>query len=76
MEIKLKGQRLYDLIGRSKIEPSREYYKLLIQHKNEIIFDVKLEGQAKIAELLSNKEYKLVMSQSRLSSILKILEAL
>lgn len=76
MLIKLQGQALYDLIAEAEIEPKQQYYKLLIQYKAEILFDVKLEGQAHIAELLSNKEHKLVMSQSRLSAIIKILEAL
>ena len=72
----LKGEKLYDLVANGRIEPSQDYYKLVIEHKEAILFDVKLEGQAKIAELLSNKEHKLTMSQSRLSAIIKILEVL
>ena len=45
-------------------------------YKDSIIYDVKLVGQVRVAELLSNKEHKLIMTQSRLSAILKILEAL
>lgn len=74
--MELRGQELYDLIAKGVIEPRDEYYRLLVEYKDAIIFDVKLEGQAKIAELLSNKEHSLIMNQSRLSAQLKILEVL
>jgi len=76
MELELKSQSLYDTIVLKEIEPKVEYYKLLIMYKDSIIYDVKLVGQVRVAELLSNKEHKLIMTQSRLSAILKILEAL
>lgn len=74
--MELRGQELYDLIAKGVIEPRDEYYRLLVEYRDAIIFDVKLEGQAKIAELLSNKEHSLIMNQSRLSAQLKILEVL
>jgi len=76
MTVELKGNELYDLISQGVIEPKEDYYRLLVKYSKEILFDVKLEGQTKIAELLSNKEHNLVMNQSRLSAILKVLEVL
>ena len=76
MTIELKGKKLYDLISQGVIEPKEDYYRLLIRYSKEILYDVKLEGQTKVAELLSNKEHNLVMNQSRLSAILKVLEVL
>ena len=76
MDYELKAQSLYDLISQGKIEPQADYYRLVVQYKAEILFDVKLEGQVKIAEKLSNKEHNLIMTHSRLSAIMKILEVL
>lgn len=72
----LRAKELYAMIAEGVIEPKDEYYRLLVKFRKELLFDTKLEGQAKIAELLSNKEYNLIMNQSRLSSMLKLLEVI
>lgn len=76
MDEELRGKELYAKIALGIIEPKEEYYRLLVDYRKEILFDVRLEGQAKIAELLSNKEHSLIMNQSRLSALLKVLEVL
>lgn len=69
MNIELRGQALYDLISEGEIEPKHEYYKLLVQHKDDILYDTMLLGQKEIA-------IKLNISQAKLSPIILILKAL
>lgn len=69
MEIELRAQALYDLISVSEIEPKHEYYKLLVKHKDDILYDTMILGQKTIA-------IKLNISQAKLSPILAILKVL
>jgi len=69
MNIELKAQKLYNLISEGSIEPKHEYYKLLVKHKDNILYDTMLLGQKEIAT-------KLNISQAKLSPIILILKAL
>lgn len=75
MLIELRGLEVYDRVATTQMT-QEEYYRLLVDNRFSLLFDIKLEGQTKIAEMLSNKENNLYMSQSRLSAIIKVLEVL
>lgn len=60
---------MYEILLKRLSVPTDDYYEILTQHREDIIRATKKFGQVKVAKDLG-------MSQAKLSSILKILEAL
>lgn len=69
MNIPLKAQDLYDLLSTTKIEPDSKYYKLLIDRRLDILYDVQVTNQGVIAS-------KLGINPPKMSIMVNILKAM